>query len=165
MVQHFNEITEKPIEEHTATLILSGLVLILGEIIPKALFRDNPNKLVLRFFPLLNFFSILLKPFIKFVEFLNKLLAKTFNLSADGTYHRISRDDLSYLISEKPIDMHEKQKKLKSGLEYIGVDRIDGPLVYVKKTHPVGYRELVECVDPEGNTRLGLVLDTSDVTS
>ena len=60
------------------------------------------------------------------------------------------------------IDMHEKQKKLKSGLEYIGVDRIDGPLVFVKNTHPVGYRELVEVVDPDGNTRLGLVLDTSD---
>ena len=60
------------------------------------------------------------------------------------------------------IDMHEKQKKLKSGLEYIGVDRIDGPLVFVKNTHPVGYRELVEVVDPQGNTRLGLVLDTSD---
>ncbi len=60
------------------------------------------------------------------------------------------------------IDMHEKQKKLKAGLEYIGVDRIDGPLVYVKKTHPVGYRELVEVVDPEGKTRLGLVLDTSE---
>ncbi len=49
-----------------------------------------------------------------------------------------------------------------SGREYIGVDRIDGPLVFIRKTHPVGYRELVECVDPEGNPRLGMVLDTSD---
>ena len=59
------------------------------------------------------------------------------------------------------IDMDEKQKKLKAGLEYIGVDKIDGPLVFIKKTHSVGYRELVQCIDPYGNTRLGLVLDTS----
>ncbi|MDX9800030.1 MAG: V-type ATP synthase subunit B [Spirochaetia bacterium] len=59
------------------------------------------------------------------------------------------------------IDMHEKQKKLKTGLEYIGVDKIEGPLVFIRKTHAVGYRELVECVDPSGATRLGLVLDTS----
>jgi V/A-type H+-transporting ATPase subunit B len=59
------------------------------------------------------------------------------------------------------IDMDEKQKKLKAGLEYIGVDKIDGPLVFIRKTHSVGYRELVQCVDPYGNIRLGLVLDTS----
>jgi V/A-type H+-transporting ATPase subunit B len=51
---------------------------------------------------------------------------------------------------------------LLAGREYRGVDQIDGPLVIVKKTHPVGYRELVECVDPQGQVRLGMVLDTSD---
>jgi len=50
---------------------------------------------------------------------------------------------------------------LLAGREYRGVDQIDGPLVIVKKTHPVGYRELVECVDPQGKVRLGMVLDTS----
>ncbi|MBN2738130.1 MAG: V-type ATP synthase subunit B [Spirochaetales bacterium] len=54
------------------------------------------------------------------------------------------------------------QKKLLAGREYIGVHRIDGPLVFIQKTHPVGYRELVECVDKDGHTRLGLVLDTSE---
>jgi V/A-type H+-transporting ATPase subunit B len=53
------------------------------------------------------------------------------------------------------------QTKLLSGREYIGVHRIDGPLIFISKTHPIGYRELVECVDPEGNTRMGMVLDTS----
>lgn len=57
---------------------------------------------------------------------------------------------------------NETRRRLMSGREYIGVDRIDGPLVFIRKTHPVGYRELVECVDPEGNPRLGMVLDTSD---
>jgi V/A-type H+/Na+-transporting ATPase subunit B len=54
------------------------------------------------------------------------------------------------------------QKELLAGREYRGVDRIDGPLIFVRKTHPVGYRELVECIDREGNPRLGMVLDTSD---
>jgi V/A-type H+-transporting ATPase subunit B len=54
------------------------------------------------------------------------------------------------------------EKELLSGREYNGVHEIEGPLVYIRKTHPVGYRELVECVDREGKTRLGMVLDTSD---
>ena len=57
--------------------------------------------------------------------------------------------------------LHEIQKKLLAGREYIGADRIDGPLVFIKKTHPVGYRELVECIDRNGNVRHGMVLDTS----
>ncbi len=54
-----------------------------------------------------------------------------------------------------------RNKRLLSGREYIGVDKIDGPLVFVGRTHPVGYRELIECVDRRGNVRLGIVLESS----
>jgi len=59
------------------------------------------------------------------------------------------------------VKLHEIQKKLLIGREYIGADRIDGPLVFVKNTHSVGYRELVECIDQHGSIRHGMVLDTS----
>jgi V/A-type H+-transporting ATPase subunit B len=54
-----------------------------------------------------------------------------------------------------------KNKTLLAGREYIGVDKIDGALVFIKNTHPVGYRELIECVDREGSPRLGIVLESS----
>ncbi len=54
-----------------------------------------------------------------------------------------------------------KNRNLLSGREYIGVDKIDGALVFVSKTHPVGYRELIECIDSRGNRRLGIVLESS----
>jgi V/A-type H+/Na+-transporting ATPase subunit B len=53
-------------------------------------------------------------------------------------------------------------QNLLAAKEYIGVQRIEGPLVFIENTHAVGYRELVECVDPSGALRLGMVLDTSD---
>ena len=49
-----------------------------------------------------------------------------------------------------------------SAREYIGVQRIEGPLVFVEGTHTVGYRELAECIDDDGKIRLGMVMDTSD---
>ena len=58
--------------------------------------------------------------------------------------------------------LYEKEKELLAGKEYRGLSRIDGPLVFLKKTHPIGYRELVELTDREGKQRLGMVLDTSD---
>jgi V/A-type H+/Na+-transporting ATPase subunit B len=53
------------------------------------------------------------------------------------------------------------KSSLLKGREYIGLDKIDGPLIFLSKTHPIGYRELVECVDSEGKTRLGIVLRSS----
>ena len=56
-------------------------------------------------------------------------------------------------------DLENLSRSLTSGREYIGVDRMEGPLLYLKNTHAVGYRELAEIVTPDGETRLGLVLD------
>ncbi len=58
-------------------------------------------------------------------------------------------------------DIERLQNELRRGREYIGVQKIDGPLVFIHKTHPVGYRELIECVDREGKLRFGIVLETS----
>lgn len=60
------------------------------------------------------------------------------------------------------VDIHKAEKRLLAGREYAGVDKIEGALIYIRNTHPVGYRELVECVDDRGEVRLGMVLDTSD---
>ena len=60
------------------------------------------------------------------------------------------------------IHFEDVQQRLLAGREYIGVQRIEGPLLFIEKTHPVGYRELIECIDTAGQLRLGMVLDTSD---
>jgi V/A-type H+-transporting ATPase subunit B len=52
-------------------------------------------------------------------------------------------------------------RELLKGREYIGLDKIDGPLIFISNTHPVGYRDLVECIDPAGNIRYGLVLEST----
>jgi len=61
----------------------------------------------------------------------------------------------------EPVDIERLERELLRGREYIGVQKIDGPLVFINKTHPVGYRELVECIDRQGKLRLGIVLETS----
>ena len=46
--------------------------------------------------------------------------------------------------------------------EYKTVTKIAGPLVFVEKTEPVGYQELVNIVLSDGSVKRGQVLDTSD---
>jgi V/A-type H+/Na+-transporting ATPase subunit B len=45
--------------------------------------------------------------------------------------------------------------------EYKTIDRIAGPLVFVQKTHPVGYGELVSIKLSDGSIKNGQVLDSS----
>ncbi|KAF5090150.1 ATP synthase subunit B [Methanoculleus horonobensis] len=46
--------------------------------------------------------------------------------------------------------------------EYRTVAQVAGPLVFVEKTEPVGYSELVNIVTADGTVKRGQVLDTSD---
>lgn len=45
--------------------------------------------------------------------------------------------------------------------EYKTITEIAGPLVFVEKTHPIGYGELVSISLPDGSKKRGQVLDTS----
>ena len=46
--------------------------------------------------------------------------------------------------------------------EYRTITKIAGPLVFVEKTEPIAYGELVNIVLSDGSTKRGQVLDTSD---
>lgn len=46
--------------------------------------------------------------------------------------------------------------------EYKTISKIAGPLVFVEKTEPIGYGELVRITMPDGKSKNGQVLDTSD---
>ncbi|HPY91390.1 MAG TPA: V-type ATP synthase subunit B, partial [Lentisphaeria bacterium] len=48
------------------------------------------------------------------------------------------------------------------GLEYSGVKNIDGPLVFVDNIRNVAYDELVVITAPNGEERMGQVLDDLD---
>ena len=59
-----------------------------------------------------------------------------------------------------------RQRQRKGGgqmrVEYRTIHQFAGPLVFVEKTHPVGYGELVQITLSDGSPKRGQVLDTSD---
>jgi len=48
------------------------------------------------------------------------------------------------------------------GLEYVGLEQVTGPLIFVEAVRDVGYGEVAEVADAQGNLRLGTVLEVSD---
>ncbi len=52
-----------------------------------------------------------------------------------------------------------------SPVQYVGVDRVEEPLIFVSGVHGVGYDETVEVLDPQGNARPGTVLEVNGQTA
>ncbi|MFA4992083.1 MAG: V-type ATP synthase subunit B, partial [Candidatus Omnitrophota bacterium] len=44
--------------------------------------------------------------------------------------------------------------------EYVGLEEIVGPIFVIRNIHNVGYNELVEIVEEDGKSRVGVVLET-----
>jgi V/A-type H+-transporting ATPase subunit B len=52
--------------------------------------------------------------------------------------------------------------RLLDGREYRGINEIAGPLIAIQGIHSAGYNDLVEIVDGQGMTRMGMTLEVSD---
>jgi len=139
LINILNRKPEINISEHTATLIIAGFVLIFAELIPKALYRDYPNRLVSKGFPMLKFFSYIFTPFVKFVSILDNLLAKLFKLPQQSRVNFVSREDLSFMLSEAKDDgvLHEDQMEmLEDALEF---SELDAENVMIHRTDIVAF--------------------------
>lgn len=80
-----------------ATAVITVLVLIFGEISPKSLAKENPEKFAMFSAPFLKFFMVLLAPVNWIFGCWKKLLAKLF--SADGV-NPITEDELLTIVEE-----------------------------------------------------------------
>jgi putative hemolysin len=121
LIKHLNKQYEMNISNTTMTLALSILILIFAEMIPKAIYRDKSYLLVSKMFPLLKFFYLLFRPFVKIVSLINSFFVHILKLKERGSYFSITRDDLSYMLSEAEDTgvIHEDQREmLEEALEF-----------------------------------------------
>ncbi|MDP8210231.1 MAG: hemolysin family protein [Candidatus Stygibacter australis] len=100
LLQFIPEKSVFKISDQVGTLIVTFILLIFAEIIPKALYREHPNRLVSKNFETLKFYSFLFSPFTRIVTFLNLRISKLFGLKETENLLRVSREDLSFMVSE-----------------------------------------------------------------
>lgn len=168
VVHHFQKIFEFDISEHYISLIIAIMILIFAEIIPKALYREKPNKLVTKYFPLLRFFSILLTPFVKFVSGLNSLLAKVFRLPKTNKYSLLTREDISLILSETQDDENLQQNQREMLEDALEFTELQAENVMIHRTDIVALEEntpfcdIVDIARKEGYTRFPVYRDDLD---
>ena len=103
-----------------SAILIAVIVLSFGEIIPKAIFRDHAETIVPRFFPVLLFFYYLLKPLVYLVSLLNSGLRRFLKLDARGDFNYLTRDDLTFLLSQTQSDPSEQpqMEMIEDALEF-----------------------------------------------
>lgn len=149
------------------SLIVGAIVLIFGEIVPKAVFRDYADTIVPKFYPLLIFFYYLFRPLVAIVSYINLALRKFLHLTENNQYDYLTKDDISFLLAETGDDssMQPQIEMIEDALDLkelearnVMVPRTD--IVAIEETAPIS--EVIELAQAEGFTRYPVFRNTID---
>ena len=85
-----------------ATVILTPVMLVIGQIIPKAAARERATSLILWLFRPLAVFAIVLAPFVSFANLVVWTAFRLFGAEPASTRHFVSREELKALLQLEP---------------------------------------------------------------
>ena len=148
-----------------STVVLTLVVLIFGEISPKSLAKESPERFAMFATPLLGVFRTVLTPLNFLFTQWKRLLSKVFRKSADGG---ITEEELVTLVdqaeSEGGLDQHES-RLIRAAIEFhdLEVEEILTPrvdIVAVEDTDSM--EEIAKIFAENGYSRLPVYHDTID---
>lgn len=141
------------------SLIVGIIVLIFGEIIPKAMFRDHADTLVPRLYPIMQFFYVLLYPLVVVVGYLNGVLRKTLKMPKNFQYDFLTKDDISLLFAEANNADTADSPQIEMIEDALDFKELEARNVMVPRTEIVAIpdsasiKEVMEIAKAEGFTR------------
>ncbi len=117
-----------------STFVMTVLVLIFGEILPKSLAKQNPENFAIGYAPVLSGIMFILTPLSAFFMMIQKAATKMFKTGENAP--SVTEDELKYMIGEIEDEgvLEEKESELvRSALEFdeINVEEIIVPRVKV----------------------------------
>ena len=151
-----------------ATLIMTILVLIFGEITPKSISSNNPEKIALLICNLISTMMAILSPLVMVLDFFRKLIFKIFRIEENNNQPLITEEELLTYVNvsheEGVIEVEEKEiiqnlfafsdLQAKQAM----VNRMD--MVAVEKS--ISYEELVKVFEYEKFSRMPVYEESID---
>lgn len=132
------------------TLVSTGVILLVGEFLPKTVFRINPNNSLKFFAPLIVFFYVLFYPISRFAQWLSISLMRLFGAKSTTTRTGLlSMTDLNDYLEETIDNMEEKKELVESEVK-IFQNALD-----FSETH------LRDCMTPRNEIVAANINDTS----
>ena len=145
------------IDPRWTSLIVATIVLMFGEIMPKAIFRDRADTLVPKLYPILRSAYFVLRPFVCVVTWLNTGLRRFLHIEDESGFNYLTKDDLTLLLAEADGGMNEPQMEMiEDALDFV---ELDAKNVMIPRTEIVAIpssattAEALEIAREEGFTR------------
>ena len=148
-----------------STVVMTVLVLIFGEITPKTLAKDFPEKFAMAVVPLVNFFCIVLSPLNFIFSLWRKFLGKIF---VSDEERGLTEEELLTMVEEVQDDggiNNEEGELIRNAIEFndIQVTDVHTPRVDIVSVEEDTDRDEIDKVFCESNfTRLPVYKDTID---
>lgn len=148
-----------------STVVTTVVVLIFGEITPKSIVKEMPERFTMAFYPVIKFFTIILLPINAIFVLWKKLLNKMFKIKPSAG---ISEDELiTYVEVAKSgggIDEHES-RLIKSAIEFedLDIDDIMIPRVNVAAVEEnANFEDVAKLFRENGYSRLPVYTGSID---
>ncbi|MCL2065252.1 MAG: hemolysin family protein [Candidatus Cloacimonetes bacterium] len=155
-------------ESFYSTIIIAFVVLVFSDLIPKSMFRDFPNKLVIAFFPLINTCYILLKPLVNIVTYINNYMKKFLKIDEQNSYKAFTKDDLAFIVEQTYNEGNLQQPQKEMLEEALEFNNLIAKNVMKPRTEIVAiqdnmtYAEIMNFVKIDGYTRYPVYHETLD---
>lgn len=150
-----------------STVVITVVVLIFGEVLPKNIAIDNAEKICMTFAPVLKFLMVLLTPLSIILMGINKLYKKL-AINSNHQEPSVTEDELKYIIEsieEEGVLEQQESELVQSALEFdektaeeILTPRVD--MVAIDIDDPV--EEITELVLKERYSRIPVYRDNID---
>jgi len=129
-----------------ATVVITPLALLFGELLPKVIFKTYANKIVFHVAPILSFFQKILLPIISLIGFLVSIVLKIFGIKRTKKRIFLSKDDLKLLVQEiaKEGVLEEEEEEAISDILKFRHIKVGEVMVTMNKVISVNYKETKE---------------------
>lgn len=151
-----------------ATLVMTITVLIFGEITPKSISTNNPEKIALLICNLMSIMMKILSPIVTVLDLFRKLIFKIFKIEDNSNQPLITEEELlTYVnVSHEEGVIEVEEKEIIQNLFAFGdlqakqamVNRMD--MVAIEKN--ISYKELVKVFEEEKFTRMPVYEENID---
>ena len=101
-----------------STVVMTIVILIFGEVSPKAIAKESPEKMAMTFAPVLNLLCTIFAPFAMFFSFLKKSMTKLFKAEEEESF---IEEELMTMVEEAESegDMeHHEGELIRSAIEF-----------------------------------------------
>lgn len=150
------------------TGILTFILLIYGEIMPKSLATKYPEEYFVFFVDVINVFTIILTPIIKTLNFITNIFLKPFHTNVESMDNIVTEEELKTMVNishEEGVIESEEKEIIHNVFEFgeltlkdIMIPRVDMVVVDINAS----YDDLLKVFNEERYTRVPVYEDTVD---